>query len=286
MPDISHLSAVKLRRLIAKTIADEPEPARSVLQQNIDNAILSMFLDGIGVLKGGGSLSLRYSPAEGRMSRDLDAAIRDDMDSFIAELARRLRKGCHGFTGVVEPQSRGDTDGIRAGMRPFDVALKYNGGSFTTLEFEASPDHSGFISDAAPAIDPKTLDVLRRIGLDIEPPLMLDPLDQLADKLHAVSKPGRARGRDLADIARIVQRSKPLDLDDLRRRVRNVEQCETVNPHAVHMLENGNEFESRLRASFEATKSSADFDECLALTQFLLKQVDEDYQGEWVASWD
>ena len=282
---IQRLSAIKLRRLIQREVNRLPLEQRAAALQNVDNAVLAQFIHGIGVLKGGGSLSLRYPLSKSRTSRDLDATVRDGIQGFHDALAARLAQGMNGFTGTVVMQTRKDSAGMKAGMMPFDVQLFYNGGPFASYELEATPDHSGFLSRSAPAISEQTASILRSVGIPFLAPDMISPIDQLADKLHAISNPGTARGRDLADIMTLTGEVDLSNLDELRAIVRRIEVSETAFPHGVHVLEAD---ESRLKAFREAFKRSNtpyDFRICWGNTQRLLLQVDERHRDEWESSW-
>lgn len=284
--DISRLSAMKLRRRITNRITGLPSRERPIAMQNVDNAICAMFLDGIGVLKGGGSLSLRFPLSQGRTSRDLDAVIDQSIERFRDALTRRLKEGRLGFTGTIREAAQNRTTiGFKAGMRRFDVSLLYNGKPFTTVEMEAAPDHSGFIPHAMRALDGQTSEILHAVGLDLPQPVMIDPLDQLADKLHAVSNPGKNRGRDLADIAVLTDELPLDDLDDLRRRVRRVERSETTSPHEVHELALDADRLEALRRAFAESNADHGFENCLEVAQRLLRQVDVDHKDEWEVRW-
>lgn len=231
-------------------------------------------------------MSLRYKPEQSRLSRDLDAAIRSDSDAFEKELERRLEHGLNGFTGKLKYKPRRtDTAGTQAGMRPYIVSLSYNNKPFAKIEFEAAPDHSGFSDNAVQHINSQTYDLLHDLGIPIKPPAMISPVDQLADKLHAVTRPGGRRGRDLADIMTLTTETDLSDLDSLRSTVRRVEENDTVVPHKVQMLDLSDEEKADMRDAFEQSKTRYDFDECLSNTQLILQQVDERYKDKWVDSW-
>lgn len=281
----SRLSAKKLRRNMDRLIQQLPVQQQGIAWQNLDNAIFSQFLDGIAVIKGGASLALRYPLEQGRTSRDLDATVTDGMNMFIAILKNRLREGVNGFTGSVEPQYRTDSRGMKTGMRPFTVRLLYNGAPFTTIDFEASPDHSGTNSNARPSISADTRKLLDRLGLPMHSPYVADPLDILADKLHAISDPTQHRGRDLADITTILVHEPVLSLVDLRARVRNVELHETAFPHEVRQITPSPDIIEAMSIAFRKSGTPLDFDECLHMTRLLLEQVDEQCRDRWLDSW-
>lgn len=282
---IQRLSSIKLRRLIQREVNRLPLEQRATALQNVDNAVLAQFINGIGVLKGGGSLSLRYPLSKGRTSRDLDATVRDSVQTFHDALSERLERGMNGFTGTVTMQTRKDSAGMKAGMMPFDIQLFYNGGPFASYELEATPDHSGFLAQAAPAISDQTAAILESVGIPFLAPDMIAPIDQLADKLHAISNPGTARGRDLADILTLTGEVDLSDLNRLRAIVRRIEISETAFPHAVHMLAPDASQIEAFREAFKRSNTAYDFRTCWDNTQRLLRQVDERHRDEWESSW-
>ena len=285
MRDIQHLSAIKLRRLIQREVNRLPLEQRATALQNVDNAVLAQFIHGIGVLKGGGSLSLRYPLSEGRTSRDLDATVRDSIQRFSDALTARLEQGINGFTGTIVMQTRKDSAGMKAGMIPFDIQICYNGAPFASYELEATPDHSGFLAQAAPAINEQTASILNTVGIPFLAPDMIDPMDQLADKLHAISNPGTARGRDLADIMTLISEVDLSNLNELRTIVRRIEISETAFPHTVHMLEPDESQMNAFREAFKRSNTAYAFQACWDNTQRLLRQVDERHQADWEESW-
>lgn len=73
-------SSAKLQQRIQRAMDGLPPVRQKILHQNIHNTILLQFLEGLGVAKGGGALSLRMPLPKGRVSRDFDTSInyRDD----------------------------------------------------------------------------------------------------------------------------------------------------------------------------------------------------------------
>lgn len=96
----------------------------------------------------------------------------------------------------------------------------------------------------------------------------MDRISQIADKLHAISRPGKVRGRDLADLALLTRSG--VDPAELRQAVRHIETAQ--GQHHVHPLDERAKNEYRL--SFEETDSATDFEEAWENTQRLLAQVE------------
>lgn len=65
-------SSAKLQQRIQRAMDGLPPVRQKILHQNIHNTILLQFLEGLGVAKGGGALSLRMPLPKGRVSRDFD----------------------------------------------------------------------------------------------------------------------------------------------------------------------------------------------------------------------
>jgi Cdc6-like AAA superfamily ATPase len=111
---------------------------------------------------------------------------------------------------------------------------------------------------------------------NVRKPLVMDATMQLADKLHAISRPGKRRGRDLVDIALLMEHEH-IGYDELRKAARRIERSQLQ--HDIHMLDE-NEKES-YRPTFERTNTERDFDECWNAVQGILRQVDVDHKDEW-----
>ncbi|WP_258927385.1 nucleotidyl transferase AbiEii/AbiGii toxin family protein [Bifidobacterium breve] len=273
-------SSAKLQQRIQRAMDGLPPVRQKILHQNIHNTILLQFLEGLGVAKGGGALSLRMPLPKGRVSRDFDTSMKTGAEEFERELSSRLQQGWEGFTGdLIDDSDKRDKDGgMSMGMRPYTVRLRYLGKPFCTLQLEATPDISGFNSHAKTMEpDVAALDVLEKLGFNPVASETLDPRDQLADKIHAITDPEKNRGRDLSDIRLLIEELTPVDLKDLRERVRHVEQAE--GRHSVHML-SGNKYES-MRKPFDRSLTPFDFDECWRLSQAVIEQVDERHRDMW-----
>ena len=104
-------SSAKLQQRIQRAMDGLPPVRQKILHQNIHNTILLQFLEGLGVAKGGGALSLRMPLPKGRVSRDFDAHLVqhdrvqrpvEPVAGQFAPLGRGLRGG-DGRAGVHEP---------------------------------------------------------------------------------------------------------------------------------------------------------------------------------------
>jgi hypothetical protein len=96
-------------------------------------------IDGPPVLiKGGTAIDLRRGTAPARLSKDLDAAVRGDLDGFIAQARALLDTGWSGFTGRLARETEIDVPGLLVKPRRFDVKLDYLGKPFETVPVELS----------------------------------------------------------------------------------------------------------------------------------------------------
>jgi predicted nucleotidyltransferase component of viral defense system len=70
-------------------------------------------IDGPPVLiKGGTAIDLRRGTAPARLSKDLDAAVRGDIDGFVAQARNLLDAGWCGFTGRLARETEIDVPGL------------------------------------------------------------------------------------------------------------------------------------------------------------------------------
>lgn len=87
-------SSAKLQQRIQRAMDGLPPVRQKILHQNIHNTILLQFLEGLGVAKGGGALSLRMPLPKGRVSRDFDTSMKTGAEEFERELSSaRLAAG-------------------------------------------------------------------------------------------------------------------------------------------------------------------------------------------------
>ncbi|WP_432510854.1 nucleotidyl transferase AbiEii/AbiGii toxin family protein [Kineococcus sp. SYSU DK001] len=175
----------------------------SRLQVTVAQVVVAQLLPG-GAVKGGAGLKLRLGDAFTRDSRDLDTAVREDVDTFVADLTDRLRTGWGGFTGEVSAGVPPAPAGVPAGyvMRPFTIKLRYHGKPFLSLPLEIGYDEldalGGSLEDHL-AEDVTTL--FSELGLPAPQPVRLLPTAlQIAQKIHACTAPGSQRAHDLVDL--------------------------------------------------------------------------------------
>jgi predicted nucleotidyltransferase component of viral defense system len=155
------------------------------------------------VIKGGTAMMLRFGIPHSRMSKDLDAMLRGEISSFLDRLREQGRTARSGWTFTAGRESTIDVPGLLVKPWRAEIKLSYNGGSFSTVKLEISPEEG----DALGGHDEVTADDLKELGIDettIKAPLMTVPY-QVAQKLHACTErvPGRRndRARDLVDLA-------------------------------------------------------------------------------------
>ena len=249
---------------------------RRLYMQAVQNAILTQFLTGGDFLKGGAALQLSYPLRETRASQDVDAVFADSARDFERRMTEALTCGWQGFTGTVKPLPHREHTLMpkNASMSRYRISLLYLGKPFSSFYMEAVPDINGAAGRHVRRMDGQTRGMLAELGFDVSDAPVMDPLTQLAEKLHAVSRPGKTRGRDLADIALMV-RSEDIDMDSLRSVVDDV--VARQGQHAVHALDDADK--NSFIASFSETGSPIPFEDAWNLTQRLLTSVEHDVKG-------
>lgn len=279
-PDGKPTSARNLIKVIERHAQQLPAGVDDLYRRTVRNAIFMQFLSGDDYLKGGTSVQIRYPFAEGRLSRDIDAAYSDSIEAFTQRLRTNLEQGWEGFSGTVGQQKPREQPFMPTGhsMTSLDVRLSYKGKPFARIELEAVPDINGVAQASEQRMDEGTRSLLAQIGFDIRTPRVMNLYAQLADKLHALSRPGVYRGRDLADIA-LIAAHETIDCDDLRAATRHVEHVQ--QQHMVHMLDEREKprYSEAFYKTYAKTTAYHDFDECWAIAQRLLEQVDESKQA-------
>lgn len=175
----------------------------SRLQVTIAQIVVAQLLPG-GAIKGGAGMKLRLGDAFTRDSRDLDTAVREDVDAFVTDLATALETGWGNFTGQVIPGVPPTPAGVPTSyvMRPFTIKLRYHGKAFLSLPLEIGYDELNALGGALEhhlADDVAALFV--DLGLPVPEPVRLLPAAlQIAQKIHACTAPGSERARDLVDL--------------------------------------------------------------------------------------
>lgn len=154
------------------------------------------------LIKGGTAIDLRRGTAPARLSKDLDAAVRGDIDEFIAEARTLLDSGWCGFTGRLARETEIDVAGLLIKPRRFDVKLDYLGKPFATVPVELS-QAEGRSGEEHDQIVVAEYDA---VGLAPRGPVhCLSLRYQIAQKIHACTDPldgirDNDRARDLVDL--------------------------------------------------------------------------------------
>ena len=176
-----------------------------------------------GVVKGGAAIKLRVGDQASRLTTDLDAAraAEHTVESYAAELSRRLAEGWHGFTGRLVDREPADPPDVPAEyvMQPFDVKLSYAGQSYLTVQLELGHDEVGSTAEPRLALDAGIADVIERLGFPTPAPVPVLAVEhQVAQKLHACTTPNRQgvneRAHDLVGLQTLVAADPP-DLREL-----------------------------------------------------------------------
>lgn len=232
-----------------------PPPNRTSLEQRLRNICAALALNELrtrtslahtvvaqllpeGVVKGGTAIKLRVGDQASRFTRDLDAVRGSDhtLESYAAELGRRLTDGWHGFTGRLVVREPADPPDVPAEyvMQPFDVKLSYGSQSFVTVQLELGHDEVGSTKEPQLALDASITDVIVRLGFPApEPVPVLAVEHQIVQKLHACTTPdrqgGNERAHDLVDL-QILVAAEPPDLRELAKVGRRLFTARRVAP--------------------------------------------------------
>ena len=183
------------------------------------SVIAGQFLDG-AVMRGGGSLKLRYGAGTTRVTEDFDACRRVSEDEFVAAYNQRLAEGWGGFTGRLVRQDKAHPEDVPDAyvMQPFEVKLAYRNHPWCTVDLELSCNEVGDADEADIVALPDDVRALfPKLGLP-EPkpvPLMRIP-HQIAQKLHGVTDGRLSRVQDLIDLQLIFAREN-VDYPELSR---------------------------------------------------------------------
>lgn len=152
------------------------------------------------LIKGGTAIDLRRGMAPARLSKDLDATVRGNIDEFIGQARILLDAGWCGFTGRLTREAEIDIPGLLVKPRRFEVKLAYLGKPFATVPVELSQAEGG----SGDEYDQITVDEYSTIGLAPHGPVhCLSLRYQIAQKIHACTDPLDGindRARDLVDL--------------------------------------------------------------------------------------
>lgn len=203
----SNLTSLKMRlRNHARDVNQiELRVQRRIAALVVNEILLAADLDIDGppiLIKGGTAIDLRRGMAPARLSKDLDAAVRGDMNAFITQARTLLETGWAGFTGRLARESEIDVPGLLVKPRRFDVKLNYLGRPFATVPVELSLAEG----KSGDEHDQITVTEYDAIGLEPKGPVhCLSLRYQIAQKIHACTDPldgvrDNDRARDLIDL--------------------------------------------------------------------------------------
>jgi len=196
----------KALRALAKT-----DESLVRLRRTLANVIAGQFLEG-AVMRGGGSLKLRYGEQATRYTLDFDAARKIDEETFIERYNKKLAAGWGLFSGrlVRTPKPRPRNIPGEYVMQPFEVKLTYKNQSWCTVDLEVSYDEVGDADECDLMPLPESvLESFRALGLPEPTPVPLMRIaHQFAQKLHGVTDPQYCRAQDLIDLQLMASREK------------------------------------------------------------------------------
>lgn len=212
-PPINRASLEQRLRNICRALGTNELRTRTSLA----HAVVAQMLPA-GAVKGGAAIKLRVGDQASRLTTDLDAAraAEHTVESYAAELSRRLVEGWHGFTGRLVDREPADPPDVPAEyvMQPFDVKLSYAGQSYLTVQLELGHDEVGSTKAPQLALDAGIAEVIERLGFPAPAPVPVLAVEhQIAQKLHACTTPdrhgGNERAHDLVDLQILVAAEPP-----------------------------------------------------------------------------
>lgn len=173
------------------------------LRRTLANVIAGQFLDG-AVMRGGGSLKLRYGEQATRYTLDFDASRKIDEADFVERYSEKLAVGWSCFSGrlvrIQKPHPR-NIPGEYV-MQPFEVKLTYKNHPWCTVDLEVSYNEVGDADDCdRPPLPESVLKSFFALGFPEPSPVPLMRIThQFAQKLHGVTDPQYSRVQDLIDL--------------------------------------------------------------------------------------
>ena len=169
----------------------------------LSSVIAGQFLDG-AVMRGGGSLKLRYGAGTTRVTENFDASRKVSEDEFVASYNRRLAEGWTGFTGRLVKEDKAHPKDVPDAyvMQPFSVKLAYRNHPWCTVDLELSYNEVGDADEADTVSLPEDVrSLFPRLGFPEPKPVPLMRIShQIAQKLHGVTDPSLSRVQDLIDL--------------------------------------------------------------------------------------
>ena len=197
-----------LERAIRKIVDTNENGIR--LRTMMANVIVGQFLDG-AVMRGGGSLKLRYGGAFTRYTMDFDAARNVDEAEFVARFNRRLAVGWSGFSGRLVKMPKAHPKNVPEAyvMQPFEVKLTYRNHAWCTVTLEVSYNEVGDADDCDMIpLNDELKGVFTSLGLREPNPVPLMRMShQIAQKLHGATDTRSVRAQDLIDLQLILAKS-------------------------------------------------------------------------------
>lgn len=228
------------------------------------------------------ALQLSYPLSQSRASQDVDAVYASSKQTFEQNLVNSLKQGWGGFTGTVDRLPHGPKTLLPEGkgMARYTVKLLYLGKPFTSIYVEAVPDINACANHARHRMDDGTARLLEQLGLPVQTILVMDPLTQMAEKMHALCRPGKIRGKDIADLTLMLEH-EDVNLEALRQACRSVEKVQ--GQHVIGRLDDDRKAD--YRRQYEEAGPPSRFNDAWDAVRTLLEQVDEQCRNRWLDSW-
>lgn len=189
------------------------------LRRVMANVIVGQFMDG-AVMRGGGSLKLRYGLETTRYTMDFDAARSVAEEIFVDHFNERLAAGWGDFSGrlVKGPKPRPKRPEPKYVMQPFEVKLTYKNHPWCTVEFELSYDEVGDADDFDMVPLPEdVLAIFEKLNLPTPRPFPLMRIaHQIAQKLHGATDTDYVRAQDVIDL-QLMMKHEVVNMSEVRQ---------------------------------------------------------------------
>lgn len=245
------------------------------LRRVMANVIVGQFLTG-AVMRGGGSLKLRYGLGTTRYTMDFDAARSVTESEFVEMFNERLSLGWSEFTGrlVKGPKPKPSNVQPKYVMQPFEVKLAYRNHPWCTVDFELSYDEVGD-ADAfdVVALPEDVLEVFRKLNLPEPQPFpLMRIVHQIAQKLHGATDKDYVRPQDVIDL-QLMMRREDVDLSEVKPICKRLFANRKKQPWPP-ALEVGQEWRDSYAALASPLTVLSSADEAIKWTNDLIRQID------------
>jgi predicted nucleotidyltransferase component of viral defense system len=188
------------------------------IKSDIGNMVVAQMLPPNCIVKGGGSMCIRYPIAQTRFSSDLDLVYGTSLEDFTTKFKEQLAIGWNDFTGEI--QNRGSAPlnttmpkGFE--MTPIDIKLYYKSKHFRTIEIDATPEMTDEVSNADIVDFTDVFTIFEEFRLMKPKAVSLLSIEQqIAQKFEALTGQN-INARHLVDISIIINSEESINKEKL-----------------------------------------------------------------------